>query len=277
MEFMLIVLSGASGAGKNTVIEHLLKTDKFAIMPTYTTRAPRPNETEGHPYCFLNNEQFEQKIKENELYEYQFVHSNYYGTSKLLLANARKSGKILVKDIDVLGTPNFVNAVSADIKIVTVFLKVGSKKILRERLTDRGEKQIKLRLERYEMEQRCAVNYDYVIANDDLDKTLSIVHAIVEHELSGSPLLLAKQPKFEMKKSYEKAKMLLAGEKIKPVKVAVVNGEIALTEGLSKLVASAATGKPVAKEFTDAPENAVAAKLPIDDFVKQFKEKYNDL
>ena len=274
---MLIVFSGASGAGKNTVIEHLLQTDRFAIMPTYTTRSPRPNETEGHPYSFITGEQFEKKIAEGELYEYQFVHSNYYGSSRVLLANALKTGKTLLKDIDVLGTQNLVNAIAKDIKVVTIFLKIGSKKILRDRLTDRGETEIKLRLERYEMEQRHAVNYDYVIANDDLDKTLAIVNAIIDAETYDRPLLTLKQIKFDWKKSYEKARMLLNGEKIKPVKVAVADGRIALTEGLSKYVAQAVTGKKVAKEFTDAPEGVIPQDIPTEKLVAQFKEKFGDL
>ena len=83
--FMLVIFSGGSGVGKNTVISELIKTGDFALLPTYTTREKRPNETEGDPYCFLSEEEFKNKIAENELYEYQNVHGHYYGTSKLLL------------------------------------------------------------------------------------------------------------------------------------------------------------------------------------------------
>ena len=110
---MLVIFSGGSGVGKNTVIENLLTNKAFAFMPTYTTRKCRPNESEGNPYCFISTEEFLKKIEQNEFYEYQRVHEHYYGTSKTLLNDRLKSGKILLKDIDVLGTQNLANMISS--------------------------------------------------------------------------------------------------------------------------------------------------------------------
>ena len=133
---MLIIFSGGSGVGKNTVIEHLIAHGGFALMPTYTTRARRPNESEGHPYHFLSDAEFEAKLREGEFYEHQQVHGHYYGTSKKLLRESLATGKILLKDIDVLGTQNLVRAVGEDLKIVTIFLKVDSSDVLAERLNE---------------------------------------------------------------------------------------------------------------------------------------------
>ena len=186
---MLVIFSGGSGVGKNTVIAELLKSDDFALLPTYTTREKRAGETEGNPYCFLTDSEFESKIASGELYEYQNVHGHYYGTSKLLLKKQRALGRILLKDIDVLGTQDLVKSIGKDIHIVTLFLKVNSKDVLVERLTERKETEIGKRLSRYDMEMTFCNKYDYVITNNDLISTKNTVLKIINAEKKGLPLL----------------------------------------------------------------------------------------
>ena len=183
---MLVLLSGVSGAGKDTIKKELLKRmDNVATMPSYTDRLPRPGETEGDVYHFITGAEFEQKIREGEFYEYSVHHEHYYGTSRKILNDNIKSGKIIVKDIEVNGTENLLKLLKNDVKIVTVFLRV-PKEELRRRLEHRIEKasikEIELRLNRFDYEESKIGLYDYVIKNDDLEKTVQIIMTIIENE-----------------------------------------------------------------------------------------------
>ena len=136
---MLVIFSGCSGVGKNTVINKLMsENDSYRLLPTYTTRDMRPGEREGMPYHFISEEQFEQKIAQGEFYEYERVHNHYYGTSRKLLTKGVESKKILVKDIDVNGALNLSEILKDDVHIVTLFLYVESADVLVERLVGRG-------------------------------------------------------------------------------------------------------------------------------------------
>lgn len=183
---MLVLLSGVSGAGKDTIKKELLKRmDNVTTMPSYTDRLPRPGETEGGVYHFITKEEFEQKIKEEEFYEYSVHHEHYYGTSRKILNENIKKGKIIVKDIEVNGTENLLKLLKDDVKIVTIFLRV-PKEELRRRLENRIEKasikEIELRLNRFDYEESKIGLYDYVIKNDDLEKTVQIIMTIIENE-----------------------------------------------------------------------------------------------
>lgn len=244
---MLIIFSGGSGVGKNTVISHLLQDSKFALMPTYTSRAKRESESEGNPYHFLTDEEFEKKIEEGEFYEYEKVHGHYYGTSKKLLKKGVESGKILLKDIDVLGTQNLIKRAGEHVKIVAIYLKVDSSDILAERLKGRGEKEIELRLSRYAMEEEQAINYDYIINNYDLDNTLSIVSAIIEREKENRPLSISK--KISGERVNKIMKNVENDERLKPIKIRVQNGELCIVKGAHRYLASLALKRRIAKEI----------------------------
>ena len=151
---MLVILSGVSGAGKDTIKKELIKRMEDVIsLPSYTSRAPREGEEEGVQYHFITKEDFEKRIKNNEFYEYDLHHNNYYGTSRKLMNEKIQSGKIIVKDIEVNGTENLVKILKDDTNLVTIFLKV-EKEELRRRLIGRGdnlsEEELELRLGRLE-------------------------------------------------------------------------------------------------------------------------------
>ena len=180
---MLVILSGVSGAGKDTVKKEIMKRmDNVKTIPSFTTRAPRPTDVPGETYVFLSKEEFEEKIRNGEVYEYDIHHDNYYGTSKEFLNNAAKEG-IVIKDIDVNGTERLQNELK-DIKIVSIFLRV-PKDILRERLKKRddnlSDEDIEKRLDRLEYEESKIDIYDYVIDNIDLEKTLNQVEEIIKN------------------------------------------------------------------------------------------------
>lgn len=181
---MLVILSGVSGAGKDTIKQELIKRMENVIsLPSFTSREPRPGEKEGVQYHFITKEEFKEKIKNEEFYEYDLHHENYYGTSKKLMNEKIKSGKIIVKDIEVNGTENLLKILGNDTRIVTIFLKVG-KEELKRRLIERGDniQDIEVRLGRLEYEEDKIKLYDYVIKNDDFEKTVQVIMTIIENE-----------------------------------------------------------------------------------------------
>lgn len=185
---MLVILSGVSGSGKDTIKKALIsKLDNVESLPSYTSRAPREGEIPGQIYNFVSKEEFENMISNNEFYEYNVHHENYYGTSRVLMNEKIKEGKVIVKDIDVNGTENLVKLLGNDTKVVTIFLKV-PKDVLEKRLLNRmGDKpdykEITLRLNRYDYENSRIGMYDYVIKNNDLDKSINIITEIINSEL----------------------------------------------------------------------------------------------
>lgn len=183
---MLIILSGVSGAGKDTIKKELIKrVENVESLPSYTDRPPRPGDIPGVVYNFVTTEEFERMIKDNELYEYNVCHEHYYGTSRKLMNEKIQSGKIIVKDLDVNGTEKLIDILRKDTKVITIFLRV-PKNILRKRLEKRidkpSEKEITMRLNRLEYEESKMDLYDYVLKNNDLDKTVDIIMDIIKHE-----------------------------------------------------------------------------------------------
>ena len=183
---MLVLLSGVSGAGKDTIKKELIeRMDNVVSLPSYTDRAPRNNDIPGVTYNFVTTEEFEQAIKNGELYEYSVHHEHYYGTSKKLLNDKISNGKIIVKDIEVNGVENLLNILKDDIKIVTIFLRV-PKEELQKRLENRIDKpslkEIQLRLNRIDYEESRLGMYDYVIKNNNLEKSLDIIQTIINDE-----------------------------------------------------------------------------------------------
>ena len=183
---MLVLLSGVSGAGKDTIKKELIsRMENVESLPSYTDRPPRENDVPGVTYNFVTAEEFEQMIKNGELYEYSVHHEHYYGTSKKLMNEKINNGKIIVKDIEVNGVENLLKILGDEIKIVTIFLKV-PKEVLAKRLEKRIDKpsikDIQLRLNRLEYEESKIGMYDYVIKNNNLEKTVNIIMEIIKNE-----------------------------------------------------------------------------------------------
>ena len=149
---MLVILSGVSGAGKDTIKKELIKRmDNVISLPSFTSRQPRQGEEEGVQYHFITREEFLEKINNNEFYEYDLHHNNYYGTSRKLMNEKIESGKIIVKDIEVNGTENLIKILEKETKVVPIFLRV-EREELKRRLITRGDsltdEEIELRLGR---------------------------------------------------------------------------------------------------------------------------------
>ena len=151
---MLVILSGVSGAGKDTIKKELIKRRKNIVtLPSFTDRPKRNGDVEGKTYNFVTTEEFEKMIENNELYEYNVHHNHFYGTSKKALNDIIDDGNIIVKDIDVNGTENLKKILKNEVKVVTIFLRV-PKEELRRRLQNRidkpSAKEITLRLNRFD-------------------------------------------------------------------------------------------------------------------------------
>lgn len=183
---MLVILSGVAGAGKDTIKKEIIKRmENVKSIPSLTTRPQREGDIPGQTYIFLSKEEFEEKIRNDEIYEYDIHHNHYYGTSKKILNEESKNG-IIIKDIDVNGTQALKETLK-DIKIVTIFLRV-PKEELRRRLENRIDKpsegEIILRLNRFDYEESRIGLYDYVLKNENLEKTVGIIEEIIRQEMN---------------------------------------------------------------------------------------------
>lgn len=183
---MLVLLSGVSGAGKDTIKKELIKRmENVESLPSFTDRNPRANDVAGVTYNFVSTQEFERMIKDGELYEYSVHHEHYYGTSKKLLNEKIANGKIIVKDIEVNGVENLLKLLKDDVKIVTIFLRVPKEELhrrLENRIDKPSLKEIQIRLNRFDYEESKIGLYDYIIKNNDLEKTVQIIMTIINNE-----------------------------------------------------------------------------------------------
>lgn len=175
----LIVISGASGVGKGTVLTRVMQQrSDLSFSVSATTRAPRPGEINGVHYFFLTKEQFEQMIREDAFLEYDAHAANYYGTPRAQIEEKRENGHVLL-DIE----PNGAKAVkTAAPDAVLVFIMPPSKEELERRLRGRGdtdEEQIIMRLERADWEMQQRVWYDHVVVNDSVDRCAEEILKII--------------------------------------------------------------------------------------------------
>lgn len=181
---MLVILSGVAGAGKDTIKREVIKRmENVESIPSITDRPMRPGDIPGETYIFVDNEKFKEMIENNELYEFDIHHNHYYGVPRKILNDKINSGKTVIKDVDVNGTENLVKILKEDMKVVTIFLRV-PKEELRKRLENRvdkpDEKEIELRLSRFEFEESKIGNYDYVINNTNQEETIKQIMEIIE-------------------------------------------------------------------------------------------------
>ena len=179
MNGKLIVISGASGVGKGTVLGLMMEKRKdLSFSVSATTRDPRPGEVDGKHYFFISKECFEEMIKNDEFLEYDAHAANYYGTLKGQAEAKMKTGHVLL-DIEPKGAAQ-VRKAAPDATLI--FIMPPSMEELERRLRGRGdtsEEQIALRMERavWEMEQRSW--YDHVVVNDDANRCAEEILSII--------------------------------------------------------------------------------------------------
>lgn len=166
----LIIISGPSGSGKDTIIKKVLSRlpeVKFSISSI--TRPMREGEVEGEKYNFVSREYFEDMIKNNLLLEYNNYIGNYYGTPRKPIDDAIENGEEIIIEVDTNGAANIRKLVDGTI---SVFIMPPSFEELRRRLSSRAtdsDEVIEKRMRSAIEEIACAKDYDYIVVNDDLD------------------------------------------------------------------------------------------------------------
>ena len=178
---LMLVLSSPSGAGKTSICKKLLQQDTGLVLSvSATTRKRRPGEVEGKDYQFLSIQEFESRIKKSEFLEYAKVFGNYYGTPAQLVERSLKSGVDVLFDIDWQGTQQLKSRASQD--LVSVFILPPSIKELEKRLFKRAQDTSEVvanRMSKSASEMSHYPEYDYVIINHDLDKSVQQVQSIL--------------------------------------------------------------------------------------------------
>jgi guanylate kinase len=178
---LIFILSSPSGAGKTTIYKNILAQDKD-IKPSIsiTTRPPRLNEIDGQDYFFITQEQFVAKLDNNEFIEHAEVFGNHYGTPKEPVDQYLSQGIDVLFDIDWQGTQQVQEKYPQD--IVHIFILPPSLEILEERLKNRGTDSIEI-IEKRMREALTGIShfaeYDYVIINDSLEKSIHDIYTIL--------------------------------------------------------------------------------------------------
>ena len=185
-ERYLIVVSGPSGVGKDTVVKKLCeKHPEIAVSVSATSRKMRQNEKEGVDYFYLTNEEFERWIAEDKLVEYANYCGNYYGTPRFQIDDRIRNGISVVLVIEVEGAGNIKRQYPES---TTIFVCPPSMEELESRLRGRGtdtEEAILKRLARAREEMRFAPTYDRQVVNDDVESCADEIYRIILERRQG--------------------------------------------------------------------------------------------
>jgi len=181
---MLIILSAPSGGGKTSIAKKLLKEDaNLSLSISATTRKPRSGEQEGVDYFFVNRAEFDLLIAEDQLLESAEIYYNLYGTPKKNVERVLASGADLLFDIDSQGAYQIMNKMQE--RVLSIFILPPDIATLRERLEARGQDDIEtlnLRIKLAQEEMEHAKNYQHVVINDNFDKAIHEIQAIIHKE-----------------------------------------------------------------------------------------------
>jgi guanylate kinase len=182
---LLLILSSPSGAGKSTLTRNLVREDRgIRLSISVTTRPKRPSEINGVHYAFIESvADFEEMRDRGDLLEWAQVHGNYYGTPRKPVEQALARGEDMMFDIDWQGTRQIVEKMRPD--VVSVFILPPSMTELKARLERRAEdtpEVIERRLRNARDESAQWDSYDYVLVNDDLDRTFGELKSILAAE-----------------------------------------------------------------------------------------------
>ena len=183
----LIIFSAPSGAGKTTIVKHLLQCNfNLEFSVSATSRPMRHTETHGKDYYFLSPEEFKQKIDNNEFLEWEEVYEGtYYGTLKSEVERIRQNGNNVIFDVDVVGGTNIKRYYGP--QALAVFVQPPSVDELRKRLTNRSTDStevIEKRVQKAEYELSFASQFDVIIVNDQLNDALAKAEQVLKNFLN---------------------------------------------------------------------------------------------
>ncbi len=185
---LLIVISGPSGVGKDTVIQRMKERRlPFHFVVTATTRPPRAGETHGRDYFFVTKDEFAAMIESDELLEYAYVYNDYKGIPKQQVREALASGQDVIMRVDVQGAAKVRQLTGTGAALI--FMTTLSEEELVQRLRDRKSESpegLNLRIATARKELERMVEFDYCVVNQDmsLDDTVDRIMAIIEAEHS---------------------------------------------------------------------------------------------
>lgn len=187
-EVTFFVISAPSGAGKTSLCKRLLeRDDKLSFSVSHTTRKPRPGEVHGVDYYFVDEAEFDEMVTKGEFLEWANVYGRKYGTSKKEIERAKREGVDLLIEIDCQGAQQLRQTLP---EAVGIFIVPPSLTALWERLSARGtesEEEINKRLSIATRELADYKNFKYAVINDDFDKAVEELEAIVKAERCRVP------------------------------------------------------------------------------------------
>lgn len=182
---VLVILSSPSGAGKSTLARRLMAWDPtLCFSVSATTRMPRPGEVEGQHYYFRSPDQFRAMVAGDQMLEHAEVFGNFYGTPRAPVEAAMLAGRDTLFDVDWQGGQQ-IRASSLGKHVVSIFVLPPSLGELERRLVSRGQdtpEVIAARMEKSRAEISHWAEYDYVLVNDDLDRSAETLIAILTAE-----------------------------------------------------------------------------------------------
>ena len=177
---LLLVVSGPSGAGKGTICKALLnKNDQIKLSVSATNRKPRNWEVHGVNYFFIEKEEFAKMIENGEFLEYAQIYDNFYGTPKAAIIECLEKGQDVILEIEMQGARQIKEVYPEG---VFIFVLPPSLEELKSRIVGRGtetQEEIEKRFSCAFEEINQIVNYDYFIVNEDIEKSVSDVEAII--------------------------------------------------------------------------------------------------
>ena len=180
---LLLVVSGPSGAGKGTICKALLnKNDQIKLSVSATTRKPRNGEVHGVNYFFIEKEEFTKMIENGEFLEHAQIYDNFYGTPKAAIIECLEKGQDVILEIEMQGARQIKEVYPEG---VFIFVLPPSLEELKSRFVGRGtetQEEIEKRFSCAFEEINQIVNYDYFIVNEDIEKSVNDVEAIISAE-----------------------------------------------------------------------------------------------
>lgn len=180
---LLLVVSGPSGAGKGTICKALLnKNDQIKLSVSATTRKPRNGEVHGVNYFFIEKEEFTKMVENGEFLEHAQIYDNFYGTPKAAIIECLEKGQDIILEIEMQGARQIKEVYPEG---VFIFVLPPSLEELKSRIVGRGtetQEEIEKRFSCAFEEINQIVNYDYFIVNEDIEKSVNDVEAIILSE-----------------------------------------------------------------------------------------------
>ena len=181
MKGKAVIISAPSGAGKTTIVKHLLESGlNLSFSVSATTRPRRPNEVNGVDYFFVSDDEFEKKIANNEFIEWERFYDYYYGTLKSFVDDNINIGKSVLFEVDVKGALSLKKIYPESFLI---FIGPPSYEELVTRLKNRkteSESDLQKRIDRAKMELSFKKDFDYIFVNDELHKVYKSVKSLIK-------------------------------------------------------------------------------------------------